>query len=158
MLDVWWLMVGIACALQDQMGTLPSHKSSIRSRQCTLLVNPTPRKGWASRYGCQATKQMSRVKPLGDRLADCRGVADVSVVASPLEAPASVVGSWLETTAVREPYLWERVRARADNWLLAGSLHAIAAWQHSGHSTDQSRTGPPGYAGAAVGTAGVAAV
>jgi len=86
---------------------------------------------------------MSRVKPLGDRMADCRGVADVSVVASPLEAPASVVGSWLETTAVREPYLWEKVRARADNWLLAGSGKRVMRWVTKGVPAYFNALGPP---------------
>ena len=60
-----------------------------------------------------------------------------------VEVPDVVVGSRLGATAVREPYLWEKVRARADNWLLAGSGKRVMRWVTKGVPAYFYALGPP---------------
>ena len=82
-------------------------------------------------------------RPLGEQLAACRGVADVSARALQVEVPNVVVESRSTEAVVREPYLWEKVRARANNWLLAGSGKRVMRWVTKGVPAYFNALGPP---------------
>ena len=56
----------------------------------------------------------------------------MSAQAPQVEVPQVVVESRAAEAVVREPYLWEKVRARADNWLLARSGKRVMGWVTKG--------------------------
>ena len=60
-----------------------------------------------------------------------------------VEAPDVVVESRSTEAVVREPYLWEKVRARANNWLLAGSGKRVMRWVTKGVPAYFNALGPP---------------
>lgn len=68
---------------------------------------------------------------LGDRLARCRVVAEVA-------APPSA-----RTLDRRAPYLWEKVRTKYDNWVLAGAGHRLKRWIRRGVPCYWNELGPP---------------
>ena len=64
-------------------------------------------------------------------MASCRIVAE----------PAAPVLPW--EISHRAPYLWERVRAKYDNWCLAGAGHRLRRWVRRGVPCYWNELGPP---------------